>query len=170
MMQRSGFFSRFHLLIWEYFVEEKLRETLTRNLVDISSSSWDGRQLDWIEMWQGSFWFPLIDIDLWRFVKKWQWESFAISFLAFDNLDPRLDNVLGKNNQNRRSLEEIMKCTRFTKAEIRLLYRSFKQVRFVCKFDMSTASFSRCSLGMSGWKCQWGTSSRNLFTIFSTRQ
>jgi len=30
--------------------------------------------------------------------------------------------------QHPRSIEDIVKCTRFSKAEIRLLYRSFKQV------------------------------------------
>jgi hypothetical protein len=42
--------------------------------------------------------------------------------------DARLDAILSKNLQHPRSLEEIMKCTRFSKSEIRLLYRSFKQV------------------------------------------
>ena len=44
------------------------------------------------------------------------------------NLDTRLEAILSKNQQHPRSLEEITKCTRFSKAEIRLLYRSFKQV------------------------------------------
>ena len=42
---------------------------------------------------------------------------------------------LSQNLQHPRSLEEIMKCTRFTKAEIRLLYRSFKQVRVTSLVD-----------------------------------
>jgi len=41
--------------------------------------------------------------------------------------DTRLDAILSKNLQHPRSIEEIMKCTRFSKSEIRLLYRSFKQ-------------------------------------------
>ncbi|CAF4857774.1 unnamed protein product [Rotaria socialis] len=41
--------------------------------------------------------------------------------------ESRLDALLAKNVQHPRSLEEIMKCTRFSKAEIRLLYRSFKE-------------------------------------------
>jgi hypothetical protein len=44
------------------------------------------------------------------------------------NLDANLDAYLSKNLQHPRSIEEIMKSTRFSKAEIRLLYRSFKQV------------------------------------------
>jgi hypothetical protein len=44
------------------------------------------------------------------------------------HLDTRLDAILSKNLQHPRSLDEIMKCTRFSKSEIRLLYRSFKQV------------------------------------------
>lgn len=44
------------------------------------------------------------------------------------NLDTRLEAILSKNLQHPRSLDEITKCTRFSKAEIRLLYRSFKQV------------------------------------------
>ncbi|CAF0735025.1 unnamed protein product [Adineta steineri] len=41
--------------------------------------------------------------------------------------DARLDSILSKNFQHPRSLDEIVKCTRFSKSEIRLLYRSFKQ-------------------------------------------
>ncbi|CAF1495734.1 unnamed protein product [Rotaria magnacalcarata] len=40
--------------------------------------------------------------------------------------ESRLD-ALAKNIQHPRSIEEIMKCTRFSKSEIRLLYRSFKE-------------------------------------------
>ncbi|CAF4282425.1 unnamed protein product, partial [Rotaria sordida] len=40
----------------------------------------------------------------------------------------RLDAILAKNVPHPRSLDEIMKCTRFSKSEIRLLYRSFKEV------------------------------------------
>jgi Ca2+-binding EF-hand superfamily protein len=41
--------------------------------------------------------------------------------------DTRLEAILSKNPQHPRSIDEIMKCTRFSKSEIRLLYRSFKQ-------------------------------------------
>ncbi|UJR31684.1 hypothetical protein I4U23_019165 [Adineta vaga] len=41
--------------------------------------------------------------------------------------DARIDATLSKNLQHPRSLEEIVKCTRFSKSEVRLLYRSFKQ-------------------------------------------
>ncbi|CAF3539306.1 unnamed protein product [Rotaria socialis] len=41
--------------------------------------------------------------------------------------DLQLDALLSRNLQQPRSIEEIMKCTRFSKSEIRLLYRSFKQ-------------------------------------------
>ncbi|CAF3956020.1 unnamed protein product [Rotaria sordida] len=41
--------------------------------------------------------------------------------------DGQLDALLSRSLQHPRSLEEIMKCTRFSKSEIRLLYRSFKQ-------------------------------------------
>ncbi len=66
-----------------------------------------------------------IDIDKYLIIcliKKWY---------LFLNLDTRLDAILSKNLQHPRSLEEIMKCTRFTKSEIRLLYRSFKQVEII---------------------------------------
>ncbi|CAF3972331.1 unnamed protein product [Rotaria magnacalcarata] len=43
------------------------------------------------------------------------------------NRDAQLDALLSRNLQHPRSIEEIMKCTRFSKSEIRLLYRSFKQ-------------------------------------------
>ena len=48
--------------------------------------------------------------------------------MFFSHLDTRLDAILSKNLQHRRSLDEITKCTRFSKSEVRLLYRSFKQV------------------------------------------
>ncbi|CAF0812262.1 unnamed protein product [Adineta ricciae] len=41
--------------------------------------------------------------------------------------DAQLDVLLSRCFQHSRSIDEIVKCTRFTKAEIRLLYRSFKQ-------------------------------------------
>ncbi|CAF4008433.1 unnamed protein product, partial [Rotaria sordida] len=41
--------------------------------------------------------------------------------------EARLDAILAKNVPHPRSLDEIMKCTRFSKSEIRLLYRSFKE-------------------------------------------
>ncbi|CAF1204290.1 unnamed protein product [Rotaria sp. Silwood1] len=41
--------------------------------------------------------------------------------------DAQLDALLSRNLQHPRSIEEIMKCTRFSKSEIRLLYRTFKQ-------------------------------------------
>ncbi|CAF0889355.1 unnamed protein product [Adineta steineri] len=41
--------------------------------------------------------------------------------------DAQLDVLLSRRFQHPRSIEEIMKCTRFSKSEIRLLYRSFKQ-------------------------------------------
>jgi hypothetical protein len=66
-----------------------------------------------------------IDIDKYLIIcliKKWY---------LFLNLDTRLDAILSKNLQHPRSLEEIMKCTRFSKSEIRLLYRSFKQVEMI---------------------------------------
>jgi len=37
------------------------------------------------------------------------------------------DNITCKTLQHPRSLDEMMKCTRFNKSEIRLLYRGFKQ-------------------------------------------
>lgn len=59
------------------------------------------------------------------------------------NLDTRLEAILSKNLQHPRSLEEITKCTRFSKAEIRLLYRSFKQV---LRYDEFCKIISRRSL------------------------
>jgi hypothetical protein len=47
------------------------------------------------------------------------------------NLDTRLEAILSKNLQHPRSIEEIVKCTRFSKSEVRLLYRSFKQVEII---------------------------------------
>ncbi|CAF2763889.1 unnamed protein product [Rotaria sp. Silwood2] len=41
--------------------------------------------------------------------------------------DAQLDALLSRSLQHPRSIEEIMKCTRFSKSEIRLLYRTFKQ-------------------------------------------
>ncbi|UJR14991.1 hypothetical protein I4U23_001968 [Adineta vaga] len=41
--------------------------------------------------------------------------------------DTQLDSLLSRRFQHPRSIDEIVKCTRFTKAEVRLLYRSFKQ-------------------------------------------
>ncbi|CAF1076133.1 unnamed protein product [Adineta ricciae] len=41
--------------------------------------------------------------------------------------DNRLDGGQSKNLQHPRSLDEIVKCTRFSKSEVRLLYRGFKQ-------------------------------------------
>ncbi len=46
-----------------------------------------------------------------------------------------MDAILARNLQHPRSLEEIMKCTRFSKSEIRLLYRSFKQVWILYGFS-----------------------------------
>jgi hypothetical protein len=46
-------------------------------------------------------------------------------------LDAQFDAVLSRNSQHPRSIEDIMKCTHFSKSEIRLLYRSFKQVKLI---------------------------------------
>jgi Ca2+-binding EF-hand superfamily protein len=65
------------------------------------------------------------------------------------NLDTRLDAILSKNFQHPRSLEEIMKCTRFSKSEIRLLYRSFKQVeRQFVRFENYSNLFRNVQVDM----------------------
>jgi hypothetical protein len=46
------------------------------------------------------------------------------------HLDTQSD-LTGKGSPQPRSIEDIMKCTRFSKSEIRLLYRGFKQVRVI---------------------------------------
>ena len=64
------------------------------------------------------------------------------------HLDTRLDAILSKNLQHRRSLDEITKCTRFSKSEVRLLYRSFKQVclaRLMC--NAASLAFQECPGG-----------------------
>jgi hypothetical protein len=55
------------------------------------------------------------------------WNDEYISYVVL-NLDATLDAYLSRNLQHPRTIEEIMKCTRFSKSEIRLLYRTFKQV------------------------------------------
>ena len=70
-------------------------------------------------------------------------ERMQHSSICATTLDARLDAILAKNLQHRRSLDEIMKCTRFSKSEIRLLYRSFKQVRRNRLRCLDTCSFIR---------------------------
>ncbi|CAF0825372.1 unnamed protein product [Didymodactylos carnosus] len=41
--------------------------------------------------------------------------------------DSRLDPVICKALQHPRSLDDMIKCTKFSRSEIRLLYRGFKQ-------------------------------------------
>lgn len=107
---------------------------------------------------------------------QWPWETFSpicptCQSLTLICLDTRLDSILSKNIQHRRSLDEIMKCTRFSKAEIRLLYRSFKQVTIIVEIWIYCTSLNASPFqGMSWWKCQWRTFAWNLSSILSSRQ
>ena len=65
------------------------------------------------------------------------------------------------------SLEEIVRLTKFTKSEIRLLYKSFKQAGERPSSVTTTMFFS---LGMSQWRGDRTGISSDLLALLSARQ
>jgi hypothetical protein len=126
--------------------------------------------------------FSLLDIYNWtlfsdnEIMTYWRWKtsiekSFSNDICLLLENDSSSSVSTVQVRKVPKSLEEIVRTTKFSKAEIRLLYKGFKQVWTVnnCVFIV-IFNHNLTLIGMSEWCRHWTRISNDLWTFLSSWQ